>query len=250
MARRPAARAWCRRAADREQQERRPHEVELLLDAQRPVVEQGRRREVGLQIVRRLQGEADVGREQRRPDAIDRDVRHPNRREHERRRDQRGDEDQDRGRQNAAAATGVEGRQGDATRRLRLPQQQPGDEEAREDEEHVDADVAAGKPGHRRVVEQHRYHRQPAQPLDVGPERARPVASRPAGGGSGSRSEHGAAQGPDSSRPGARAKAPRCLADTGNPQMDTEGHRWTRSPAPPRNDHQPRPAHQPRTEAW
>ena len=53
---------------------------------------------------------------------------------------------------------------------LPIPEQETGDEEARDDEEDVDADEAAA---HRQtgVVEDDERDREPAQALDVGPER-------------------------------------------------------------------------------
>ena len=52
--------------------------------------------------------------------------------------------------------------------RPQLAQEQPGDEEAREHEEDVDADVAAGHARHARVVQHDEQDRDRPQPLDVG----------------------------------------------------------------------------------
>ena len=49
-----------------------------------------------------------------------------------------------------------------------LVEQQPGDEEAGEDEEDVDADAAAGEPGRAGVEEHDRQHREAADAVQRG----------------------------------------------------------------------------------
>ena len=50
---------------------------------------------------------------------------------------------------------------------LDLAPEQPGDQEARDDEEHVDADVPATDTGHVGVKQDNGHHRDGAQALDV-----------------------------------------------------------------------------------
>ena len=83
---RPTRRTFARSTRD-EEQERRPEQVELLLDAERPEMEQRRGVELGLQVIGRLRGEADVADVQRRRGAVGRDVRDAQRRQHDRRGD-------------------------------------------------------------------------------------------------------------------------------------------------------------------
>lgn len=56
---------------------------------------------------------------------------------------------------------------------LDLAQQQSGDEKARKNEEDIDADKAAGNPGHVEMIGYDRQHGQRAQPLQIGPTAAR-----------------------------------------------------------------------------
>ena len=75
-----------------------------------------------------------------------------------------------RERQQAPGAAGVEAAQRDAAGAVDLAEQEPGDQEAGDDEEDVDADVAAGEEGDARVAEQDGDDRDGSQPLDVGAE--------------------------------------------------------------------------------
>ena len=59
---------------------------------------------------------------------------------------------------------GVEAAQRDAAGALELAEQEAGDEEARDDEEDVDADVAAGEEGQPGVAEQHGDDRDARRP--------------------------------------------------------------------------------------
>ena len=136
-----------------QEQECRPQQVELLLDAERPEVQhRGDRRRVP--VVGLLHGESDVGD----VDGGRRDVL-GHRREAHRRQDHGGrhegdGEHQERGGQDPPRASRVERGEREAIRGSELAQEQARDQVAGDDEEDVDADVAArelGNPG----VEQH-----------------------------------------------------------------------------------------------
>jgi hypothetical protein len=98
----------------------------------------------------------------------------------------RGDDDHEREhdggqREQPLGPPAVEGDQGDAARALDLVHQQPGDQEAGDDEEDVDADEPPGQPGHARVREHDGQHGDRPQALDVRPEtrrRPRPHAAQ------------------------------------------------------------------------
>jgi hypothetical protein len=74
-------------------------------------------------------------------------------------------------REQPAHAAGVEAGQGDRSGVAQLVDEQPGDQESGQDEEDVDAHEAAGEPRHARVEGDHQQDGQPAQALDVRPER-------------------------------------------------------------------------------
>ncbi len=130
-------------------------------------MEQRRGRQLGLEVVGRLEGEAQVGGVERSGDPVGRDVTGTQRREDQ---DARGDGHQDEqghGRQQPAQAAGVEGRQRDRPGRLELAEQQAADQEARQDEEDVDPDVSPAEARDRRVVEQDQYDRDGTEAFDV-----------------------------------------------------------------------------------
>ena len=81
-----------------------------------------------------------------------------------------------RRRQQAAGPRTIEPVKPDGVGGGRLAPQQPGDEEAGDDEEDVDADIAAGGARQARVVQDDRQHRDGAQTLDV---RTEPGPSAP-----------------------------------------------------------------------
>ena len=89
----------------------------------------------------------------------------------------RGSEHQQRGGQQTPETARVEGEEVDPSGGLELAREQAGDQESRDDEEHVDADVSTRHPLRPQVVQQDRRDRQGAQRLDVGPE----ARSAPAG---------------------------------------------------------------------
>ena len=164
-------------AARGEQEQRRPEEVELLLDPERPEVEQRRRRELRLQVVGRLEREPQVGRVQRRGDPVLRHLAGPQRREDHGRGDHRGQDQQHRRRQQTTNPPGVEAGQRDRAGRVQLADQEAGDQEPGQHEEDVDADVAAG---HARDTPRDRAG--PARPRSRGGPRHR-GGSRPSAPG-------------------------------------------------------------------
>ena len=157
-------------AAGDDQEQGRPEEVELLLDPERPEMQQRRRGELRLQVVGRLEGKAQVRDVQRGGDPVLRDVARTQRRQHRDRRDDRHQDQQGGRRQQPASPPRIEGQQRDRPARVELAKQQPGDQEPRQHEEDVDADVAAAQAGHTRVVEQDEHDGDRAESLDVGPE--------------------------------------------------------------------------------
>ena len=156
-----------------EQQEGRPDEVELLLDRERPEVEERRRPGDRGEVVALGQREPDVGDGQRRGGTIGHDLR-PVEETHEGpRRRERGDE-HDRGRgQEAPDPAGVEPAERDPAAALVLAHEEAGDQEAADDEEDVDADEAAGD-RQAGMEQDDEEDREPAEALDVRAER-RPV---------------------------------------------------------------------------
>ena len=153
------------------EEDQRPEHIELLLDAQRPVVDDRARDVVLREVVGLPDCEVPVRSVQRRR----RDVR-----AHlaavERCHDQPGcdrgrAEHQCREREQAAHPPRPEARERDPSVPCELAQEKTGDEEAGDDVEDVDADEASGDGGEARVVEDHEDDRDRAQPLDVGSER-------------------------------------------------------------------------------
>ena len=171
------ARAEARLAQARgHDQQGRPDQVELLLDAQRPVVQERRGADALGEVVHGGGREAHVGGAEGGRHRVARHARQVQRR-HDHPGEREGDQDDDRGRrQDAPGPSGVEGGEVDAPGALALAQQQAGDQEAGEDEEDVHPDVAAGDPGHARMERQDQEDGQPAQPLKV---RSEGLAARP-----------------------------------------------------------------------
>ena len=166
------------------EQQGRPDQVELLLDRQRPEVEHRARFDVLGEVVDRLLGEVPVGRVEGGADDVAGDFDRAHGREQQQREDaDRGEQDR-RERQQPPGAAGVEAAQGDAPGAVDLVEQKAGDEEAGDDEEDVDADVAAGEERDAGVAEQDRADRDRAHALDVRPEAALGV-TRPCGNGLG-----------------------------------------------------------------
>ena len=153
------------------QHHERPHEVELLLDRQRPHVQHGRGSREGGEVRLAREQEPPVravaeGREHVAPQAVE-----PERGRHERRvRDHRREHHEQCGEQ-PAGATGPERQQVDVLAVAPFAEQQPGDEESGQHEEGVERQHAAG----REVAGVHRDGEpdgEPAPPVERGPVRA------------------------------------------------------------------------------
>ena len=175
-----------REEASRQQEDQRPQQVELLLHAQRPVVQE-RRGQLRGEVVGRLHGEAEVGHVQRGGRGVSGDLGQAQGRHDERRHDQRDHDDQQPCRQQAPHAPGVEADQVELAGALPFAQQQAGDEEAGDDVEDVHTDEAALGEGDAHVEEQHRDDRDRAQALDVRPVVAGPAFGRRCDVGAGRR---------------------------------------------------------------
>ena len=127
------------------------------------------------EVVRGLRGQVPVHARQGGGDDVGRDRVRPQRREHQpREHDHRHDRRERLGHQ-ALDAAGVEAEQGEAAGAVELPHQHPRDEEARDDEEDVHADIAPARRADARVGEQDQCDGQRAQALDVPPERRGPA---------------------------------------------------------------------------
>ena len=163
----------------REHEQRRPHEVELLLDRERPEVLDRRGRLSLLEVVAPERGKMHVGGEERGPDAVGDHVSGAHEVEEMLRRDRRHDEREHGGGQDAARAADVEAHERHAPGLERLRQEQARDQEAGEDEEDVDAHVAARQARDSRVPERHEQNGDGAQALDVRPVPHHPNVRRP-----------------------------------------------------------------------
>ena len=153
-------------AGDQENDDRKS-EVKLLFDGQRPERRDERGVDPGHEVVAPRGDEAEVGGEQRRPTHVPGQVgvETPAERHFT---DHQGAHEGGRGRRHDTAdAPGVEVGQPEAHTLAGFAQQQLGDDVAADDEEHVDADVAAAKAGHAGVVADHQYDGDGAKALDV-----------------------------------------------------------------------------------
>ncbi len=173
-------------AQHRDQQQDRPHQVELLLDRQRPEVLQhgGGRGEV----VRALRHEAPVHERHERGERITEGLLGAGAVEHHEPHQRDRHEHHERRRQDAAHPPCQEAAEPDASRLRDLAQQHRGDEEARDDEEDVHPDEAAARPG-QGVIEHDGDDGERAQPLDVATD-----------GGGGGGCAHGSHRGDESFR--------------------------------------------------
>ena len=150
----------------RPEQKQRPEDVELLLERQRPVVLHHGRVVRG-EVVDRAEGERPVLEVEGAREDLPERVHQAGQRQDEQRRDGGEHEHGDGCRQQPAHALRPEGRQPDPPRPLQFAGQLAGDEVAGDDEEDVDADVAAGEAPRPEVVEHHEDDGNRPQPLDV-----------------------------------------------------------------------------------
>ena len=158
-----------------EHEERGPEQVEVLLHGDRPVVQQRRRRRAGLEVVGRLRREPEVGDVQGGRRCVADDVGHPDRRQHDGRRDDDDDDDDECGGKQPSGPARIEGRQGDRPGRRELSRDEAGDQEAGDDEEDIDTDIAAAERRQVRVIGQDHEDRDRAQALDIRAEPAGPL---------------------------------------------------------------------------
>ena len=153
--------------AGEELEQHRPHQVELLLQGQRPEVQQRRRRGVTREVVALAMGEHDVDHEHRRCQRVvgqvdcrqrieDEVAGHERRHDHERRR-----------RQQPTGAPGPEAPERDEAGAAQLTDEQRRDQEPGDDEEDVDADEAGAERPELGVVGEHENDGDGAQALDV-----------------------------------------------------------------------------------
>jgi hypothetical protein len=115
--------------------------------------------------------------------AVERDLGEVQRRQHEgRHADGHRDRDESR-REYSPHPARVEGGEADPALPLVLADDQAGDQEARQDEEGIDPDEAAGRPREPEMEQEDGDDRDPAKTLEIagprGPEGAGPSASRP-----------------------------------------------------------------------
>ena len=152
----------------RDEQQHRPHEVELLLGRERPEVAHRRRPVLGREVVDGRRREVPVlPVERARADLGDvlRPVGGGDERERGR---ERAAEHEQRRRQDPPRAPHPEGAEPHAAVTVDLAQQVRGDQVARDREEHVDADEAAGQRAGPEVVDDDEGDRDGAQSLDLG----------------------------------------------------------------------------------
>ncbi|MDI5937380.1 hypothetical protein QLR68_04040 [Micromonospora sp. DH15] len=170
----------------RQQDQQRPDQVVLLLDGKRPEMLYGgrRHRRVG---VREAFGQPPVQQVGRPGDDVAADLTPPATGHHQEHEHRCRHQHHVGRRQQPLGPAGVEAHQRDPAGPALFGQQLGGDEIARDDEEDVDADEAAGQRRHAGMEQHHRHHGDRADSLDVATEPgARPVGRagvvRPADG--------------------------------------------------------------------
>ena len=141
-----SSRRYCAGRRVEQHQQRRPEEVELLLDRERPVVQERRRvggAELGAEVVAEAVGEHEVDGERASADGVGAERRQGERCQHAAREHHGDDHRQRGGGQDSPSPAGPEPLPRHRARRGQLGEQQARDQEAGHDEEHVDADEAA-----------------------------------------------------------------------------------------------------------
>ena len=152
-------------AKPEEGEERREEDVELLLDPERPGVEEGQAVGVGAEIVELLPEEEVGDRERGGGGRLGEGLQLVRGKPGQRQGDA-GEEDEGERGEDAAGAALVEPGEGEAPLG-EVAGEDAGDEEARDDEEDVDAEVAAGEGGHAGMEEDDRQHRHGTEAVDV-----------------------------------------------------------------------------------
>ncbi len=157
----------------KQKQQRRPGEIELLLDRQRPEMDERVAGGIRREIVERPADQPDidhVGRRKQRAFGVEFLF---GRRQDEVAGNQRHQDDEQRRRQQAPGAPGVEGPQVDGAACGDFLLQVPGDQISRDHEEDIDADEAARQPGRAEVEGNDAEHGERAQAFDIRAERSR-----------------------------------------------------------------------------
>ena len=151
---------------ERDDQQPGPDQVELLLDAERPEVAERRHVRLG-EVVGRLEREPDVADRQGGGGAVLGDPGDLERRQEDRRQHDRDGHGRQRRRQDPAHPPRVEASEVDPAGLRVLAQQEPGDQEARHDEEDVDPGEPAAGHGQAHVEPQDGEDGDPPEALDV-----------------------------------------------------------------------------------
>jgi hypothetical protein len=146
-------------------QQQRPEDVELLLDPQRPQVQQRLGLGRGVEVARFAE-EHQVGEERGTARGLLAELRELARQQHVPAECQRGEQHQHQRGKDAPDAPRIEVAVGEIAGREAL-QKDGRDQETRDHEEDVDADEAAGQQARKGVVRQHRAHRDGAQAVNV-----------------------------------------------------------------------------------
>ena len=168
------------RSAHEEEEQERPHHVELLLDGQGPVVQYRALVGVG-HVLGGLRGEPPVRAPQGGTDDVTGDALAVDRRDQCDGRGGGGGEDEGGQRQEPPDPPGVEVTDRDGARPGDLVDEQAGDEEAGQHEEDVDPDEAAADHSDARVERHHQHDGHRPQTLDVGTEPTTSPTPRPCG---------------------------------------------------------------------
>ncbi len=200
-------------------QQQREEEVELLLDRQRPEVQERADPDLrGREVVVALEQEPPVRDVQQGRLGVPHQRGPPDGREHHHGDGAGGQHHEERGREQPADAPVVEVREVQPPGVRQLLEQDGGDEEAREDEEEVHPDEAAGEHAHPGVEEHHEIDGQAAHPVQSGPVGPGHIGTlRESGPVHG---DLGAVSWQASPRADLRATGPRMRKDAGVPHDD------------------------------
>ena len=171
-----------RRPSGNQHEGSRPDDVVLLLNAQRPQVQQRKAFGARIEIADDLLVQHEVLDERCGALDVGPERFHLGHRQHEPRDQECRQHDGDQSRKDPQDAAGVEACKAEALLGA-LPIDDPGNQIARDHEEDVHAGKAARQQLRKGVVDEHRDHRDRAQPVDVGPigQRLRRAARRRGG---------------------------------------------------------------------
>ncbi len=156
---------------EQDQDHRRPDDVELLLDGQRPHVLERRGLGRGGEVAAATDDEVPVGHIEQRGERVEADSAELPRATEHLHEESHADQHHQQGGQEPAGPAGPELTQLDGQPFGPLPQQQGGDEETRQDEEDVDAQKSPGSHRCTTVVEEdarHRHRPEAVQCRDIG----------------------------------------------------------------------------------